>query len=57
MTSKKKTEERAALEHWHAEQQVEKQRRKNTPPKWGTPAAKRQEIERVRQEIANRKKR
>ncbi len=44
---------RAALERWKAEQAAARRQ----PARWGTPAAKQQELERLRQEIEARKKR
>lgn len=48
--------ELAALERRNAQQAAVRQRQATAPAKWGTPAAKRQEIERIRAEIAARKK-
>ena len=53
---KQESEERAALDQWRAEQRAPRQQRETDQPKWGTPEAKRREIERVRMEIENRKK-
>jgi Ankyrin repeat len=53
---KRESEERAALEQRLAEQRAMRKRRETEPPKWGTPEAKRREIERVRREIAKGKK-
>jgi hypothetical protein len=50
-------EERAALERWRKEQAEIRERQQAEKPKWGTPEAKRQEIERIRREIEERKKR
>ena len=50
-------EERAALERWRKEQAEIRERQQAGKPKWGTPEAKRQEIERIRREIEERKKR
>jgi len=53
---KQEAEELAAYERWRTEQQATIQRRENGHPKWGTPEAKRREIERLRKEIEDRKK-
>jgi hypothetical protein len=50
-------EERAANARRLAELAEEMQRKQAEPPKWGTPEAKRMEIERVRREITERRKR
>jgi hypothetical protein len=50
-------EQRAALERCRKEQAEIRERQQPEKPKWGTPEAKRQEIERVRREIEERKKR
>lgn len=54
---RQEAEERAALERWREQQAEALSGRSGAPPKWGTPEAKRHEIERVRAEIAARKKR
>lgn len=54
---RQEAEERAALERWWEQQAEALSGRSSVPPKWGTPEAKRHEIERVRAEIAARKKR
>jgi hypothetical protein len=46
----------AARERWRAGQTATRQHAQLTEPKWGTPEAKRREIERIRKEIAGRKK-
>ncbi|GMV55202.1 MAG: hypothetical protein AMXMBFR6_10070 [Betaproteobacteria bacterium] len=43
-----------AVERNEAEKPAARQRMEALPPKWGTPAAKRAEIERIRQAIAKR---
>jgi len=42
--------------HRHDELELIRQRKLTEKPKWGTPEAKRLEIERVRKEIEDRKK-
>lgn len=54
---RQEAEERAALEQWWEQQAEARSARPGASPKWGTPEAKRHEIERVRAEIAARKKR
>jgi len=54
---RREDEERAALERWREEQAATRQRQPAKKPKWGTPEAKRVEIERIRREIEERKKR
>jgi hypothetical protein len=54
---RQEAEERAALERWREQQVEARSVRSGAPPKWGTPEAKRHEIERMRAEIAARKKR
>ncbi len=49
-------EKRAEAERWLAEHLAEQKRRQAAPPKWGTPEARRFEIERIRREIEGRKK-
>ncbi len=53
----REAEERAARERWRAEQIAAQQRKQQAAPKWGTPEAKRREIERLRKEMEERKKR
>lgn len=55
-TAQREAEARAAQERWRAEQIAAQQRRREAAPKWGTPEAKRREIERIRKEIEERKK-
>jgi hypothetical protein len=50
-------EQRATLERLRSEQAETRLRQQAEKPKWGTPEAKRQEIERIRREIEERKKR
>jgi hypothetical protein len=50
-------EQRAALERLRKEQAESWHRQQQDKPKWGTPEARRQEIERIRREIEERKKR
>ena len=50
-------ERRAALERWREEQAAARRPRQTEKPKWGTQEAKRMEIERIRREIEERKKR
>jgi hypothetical protein len=52
----REAEARAAQERRLAEQSAHVKARQATPPKWGAPAAKRLEIDRIRKEIADRKK-
>jgi len=51
-----KDEERAALERSRAEQAAPRQHPHSEEPAWGTPEAKREEIERIRREIQERAK-
>jgi hypothetical protein len=53
---RREAEAHAAQQRWLTEQQAARQRREREQPKWGTPEAKRREIERIRMEIENRKK-
>ncbi|MHB8743679.1 MAG: UvrD-helicase domain-containing protein [Sulfuricaulis sp.] len=53
---KRETEERVAYERWRTKQQAAEPRRKNDQPRWGTPEARRREIERVQKEIEERNK-
>jgi len=53
---RREAEARAAHARWLAEQQAARQRRQSEEPKWRTPEAKRRALERIRLEIANRKK-
>lgn len=46
----------AALERWREEPTARQKQRAVEPPRWGTPAAKRAEIECLRQEIESRKR-
>lgn len=48
---------RTALGHWREELAAALQRKQAEKPKWGTPEAKRLEIERIRREIEERNKR
>jgi hypothetical protein len=50
------TEQRAALQRRQEELEAIRQRKLTVKPKWGTSEAKRLEIERVRKEIEDRKK-
>ena len=52
----REAEARAAQDKWRAEQMAAQQRRQQEAPKWGTTEAKRHEIERIREEVAKRKK-
>ena len=52
----REAEQLAALLRWQKEQQETKQRKVVQQPKWGTPEAKRHEIERLRREIEAKKK-
>jgi Viral (Superfamily 1) RNA helicase/Ankyrin repeat len=52
----RESEARLALERWR-EEQAAAQRQRTEPPKWGTPEAKRLEIERLRRQIEERNKR
>lgn len=54
---KREDEARAALERRREEQVAALQHKQAEKPKWGTPEAKRMEIERVRREIEERNKR
>jgi hypothetical protein len=54
---RREDEKRAALERWREEQAATRQRQPAKQAKWGTPEAKRVEIERIRREIEERKKR
>lgn len=47
-------EERAAYQRWLDEQRAKQARAPAAKPKWGTPEAKRQAIERLRQKIEQR---
>ncbi|MGA8147434.1 MAG: UvrD-helicase domain-containing protein [Gallionellaceae bacterium] len=49
-------EQRAALQRWQKEQEADRQRKLIKEPKWGSPEAKKREIERVRREIEASKK-
>ena len=53
---RKELEWRQAAEKLRAQRELELQQRAAEPPKWGTPAARRAEIERVRREIEARKR-
>jgi len=53
---KREVEARAAHERWLAEPQAARRRLETNQAKWGTPAAKRREIERLQAEIESRKK-
>ena len=53
---KHENEQREKLARWHAEQQATREREEAAQPKWGTPEAKRREIERLRKAIADRNK-
>ena len=52
----REAEARSAHERWRADQMAARQQRQAIEPKWGTPEAKRREIEHIRKEIAARKK-
>ncbi len=52
----REAEQLAALQRWQKEQQATKQRKTVQEPKWGTPEAKRREIERLLREIEAKKK-
>ena len=54
---KREEEARTALERWREEQATAQQRQQTEKPKWGTAAAKRLEVERLRLAIEARKKR
>jgi hypothetical protein len=54
--SEREAKARAAQERWLAEQEARRQQRQVHEPKWGTPEAKRREIERIRKEIERRNK-
>jgi len=54
---KRENEERAILERWREKQAATLQPKQAEMPKWGTPEAKRMEIERIRREIEERNKR
>jgi hypothetical protein len=53
----RENEERAALERWREGRAATLQPKQAEKPKWGTPEAKRMEIERIRREIEERNKR
>ena len=54
---KREREDRVTLQRWREEQAAIRQRQEEEKPKWGTKEAKRMEIERIRREIEERKKR
>jgi hypothetical protein len=52
----REAEQHAALERWQKEQEAANEHNPIQEPKWGTPEAKRREIERVRREIEAKRK-
>jgi hypothetical protein len=54
---KLESKQRTRYERWQEEQRLIRERAEAAQPKWGTPEAKRREIERIRKEIEDRKKR